>query len=276
MESLKAKALRQFDALVERGNVLWEENSPRLVTAKPFNFQFRIAPSWKTKPILQPNDPGRTQDRGAFADDDPDFFLEHVGPSHTLILNKFCVVRPQYVLHTTAFEPQYDKLSVADFKAAWSVLSRLESEHIVIFNCGVDAGASQGHKHLQIVPAREEFNLFPDVLGIDHESCTVPGIPFRHAVQRLPSPTSTADVVEMYKQLIEIAGVKETPAHNVILTPDWLLVIPRSHARDGKLAASAASMVGMVWVTEESEFQEWLDQGPMEVLCRFGVTKETS
>lgn len=49
------------------------------------------------------------------------------------------------------------------------MLSRLESENIVIFNCGVDAGASQGHKHLQILPrpAREEFELFPDALGID-------------------------------------------------------------------------------------------------------------
>lgn len=132
-------------------------------------FQFRISPSWKTKPILKPNDPGRTQDRGAFEDEDPDFFLEHVGPSHTLILNKFCVVRPQYVLHTTRYERQSDKLSALDLEAAWSVLSRLESEHIVIFNCGVEAGASQGHKHLQILPRpkREEFELFPDLLGID-------------------------------------------------------------------------------------------------------------
>lgn len=83
-------------------------------------------------------------------------------------------MRPQYVLHTTKYEHQFDKLSASDLSAAWSVLSRLQSENIVIFNCGVDAGASQGHKHLQILPrsARRDFELFPDTLGINDGKLT--------------------------------------------------------------------------------------------------------
>tara|TARA_R110002060_G_scaffold10893_3_gene16057 strand:+ start:2087 stop:2413 length:327 start_codon:yes stop_codon:yes gene_type:complete len=98
--------------------------------------------------------------------------IDFIGPSHKLILNKYCVVRPQYVLHTTSFTPQADHLNVVDFAAAWNVLSRLESRHMVIYNCGVEAGSSIGHKHLQVLPRpeKEEFELFPDALGIDDGS----------------------------------------------------------------------------------------------------------
>ena len=52
------------------------------------------------------------------------------------------------------------------------MLSRLESRHMVIYNCGVEAGSSIGHKHLQVLPRpeKEEFELFPDALGIDDGS----------------------------------------------------------------------------------------------------------
>lgn len=36
-ESLEAKALRQFDALVERGELLWRTTTPQLIKAEPFN-----------------------------------------------------------------------------------------------------------------------------------------------------------------------------------------------------------------------------------------------
>jgi hypothetical protein len=36
-ESLEARSLRQFDALVERGNLLWRTTTPQLIKASPFN-----------------------------------------------------------------------------------------------------------------------------------------------------------------------------------------------------------------------------------------------
>jgi ATP adenylyltransferase/5',5'''-P-1,P-4-tetraphosphate phosphorylase II len=125
--------------------------------------------------MLKSTDLGRTSDQNAFADEDPDFFLEYVGPSHTLILNKYCVVRPQYLLHTNVFVLQSDHLSESDLSAAWNVLSRLESPHMIIYNCGFEAGSSVGHKHIQILPRppKEEFEFFPDSIGISEgQSCS--------------------------------------------------------------------------------------------------------
>lgn len=85
-----------------------------------------------------------------------------------MILNKFCVVRPQFVLHTIEFEMQQTLLSRADLSALWHVLDSLHSEHFAIFNCGVDAGASVGHKHMQVLPhpGRSEFEMFPDSVDL--------------------------------------------------------------------------------------------------------------
>jgi ATP adenylyltransferase/5',5'''-P-1,P-4-tetraphosphate phosphorylase II len=205
-ESLEQRALRQFDALVARGNLLWRTTTPQLIKAEPFNvspslstilqaptselhscpplfnqirlinpqFQFRSANSLTAKPIQKINDPGRTKDNNVFSDSDPDFFLSHIGPSHTLILNKYSVVRPQYLLHTNVFVPQADHLTEIDLAAAWNVLSRLDGKYLVIYNCGFEGGSSVGHKHLQILPrpGREEFEFFPNVLGISEGQVT--------------------------------------------------------------------------------------------------------
>ena len=46
---------------------------------------------------------------------------------------------------------------------------------MVIYNCGVEAGSSIGHKHLQVLPrpGKEDFEMFPDALGIDEGGCHV-------------------------------------------------------------------------------------------------------
>lgn len=95
---------------------------------------------------------------------DPDFVLAPVGTSHTLELNKFCVLRPSLVLHTNAFVPQTNDLDEPDITAAWDVLNRFTVPQILLYNCGIEAGSSQGHKHMQIFPRPrpEDFNLFPD------------------------------------------------------------------------------------------------------------------
>ncbi|KAH6717155.1 hypothetical protein BKA61DRAFT_318840 [Leptodontidium sp. MPI-SDFR-AT-0119] len=273
-ESLESRAVRQFDALVKRGELFWQPNTPRLVQTGPFKFQFRCAPSFTKKPIQEADDPGRSSDQHVFFDTDPDFVIDFIGLSHKLILNKYCVVRPQYVLHTTVFTPQSDHLNEGDFASAWDVLRRLKSRHMVIYNCGVESGSSIGHKHLQVLPRPEkgDFELFPDALGIDEDKNAVRNLPFRHAVKRLPSNSDVTELVEVYEALKIRSGVEK--AHNVVLVDEWMLVIPRGCARHGNLAANAASMAGMIWVTKPEGVQDWVDRGPMELLCQFGVVEK--
>ncbi|KAL9081070.1 MAG: hypothetical protein Q9159_007436 [Coniocarpon cinnabarinum] len=73
--------------------------------------------------------------------------------THKLILNKFNVHRPQYILLTTdPLQRQTAPLNLDDFNAAWTVLNALtpQREKYVIFNCGAAGGSSRRHKHLQV------------------------------------------------------------------------------------------------------------------------------
>lgn len=121
-------------------------------TDSSHQFEFHISPSLTKKPTTA----GSTTRTPAFRDTNPAFDLGlSVGSRHRLILNKYCVVRPQMVLHTIAFEPQDDLLDEGDFDAAWRALALLDPQQqrfMVIFNGGKDAGASVNHKHLQVLP----------------------------------------------------------------------------------------------------------------------------
>lgn len=106
----------------------------------------------------------RCKDASPFVNPDPEFVVSCVGPLHTLILSKFCVYRPSYILHTNEYVSQSTDLDEPDIVATWSLLNHLKAPQMVIYNCGVESGASQGHKHIQLLPrpAQPCLELFPD------------------------------------------------------------------------------------------------------------------
>lgn len=67
------------------------------------------------------------------------------------------------ILHTALFALQTDELDERDLAAAWDILHNIRTPQMIIYNCGVEAGSSQGHKHIQIFPRQdsEDFQPFP-------------------------------------------------------------------------------------------------------------------
>jgi sulfate adenylyltransferase (ADP) / ATP adenylyltransferase len=78
-----------------------------------------------------------------------DLFVTDISDTHVCILNKFNVVDRHLLIITRAFEAQENLLTLADFAAMWACLA--EFDGLVFYNAGKIAGASQPHKHLQIV-----------------------------------------------------------------------------------------------------------------------------
>jgi ATP adenylyltransferase len=131
--------------------------------AKSSQFEFHITGALKKKPIMAADAPGRTKAIGPFVNPDPKFVIASVGPLHTLELSMYCVHRPGLVLHTNAYRPQTEALDKTDLAAAWAVLHQMEMPCMILYNCGVEAGSSQGHKHLQVIPKpHPDFGLFLD------------------------------------------------------------------------------------------------------------------
>lgn len=78
-------------------------------------------------------------------------YVEHVAPAHVLLLNKFNVVNNHVLIVTAEYEEQSSLLNKSDFTALWTCLEEMDG--VAFYNAGRVAGASQRHKHLQIVPA---------------------------------------------------------------------------------------------------------------------------
>ena len=78
--------------------------------------------------------------------------VRSVGEHHTLILNKFPVQIGHMLLITSQWAPQSGWLTELD----WQALAAVDEDTtgLWFFNSGPDAGASQPHRHLQLLPRR--------------------------------------------------------------------------------------------------------------------------
>lgn len=181
---LELQALTKFDALVARGRLLFEEAEGELIEDNGFKvsgtlgvfriltptadgthqFEFRTSRALSRKHILAQGAPERGGTGGPFLHPDPDFVVSHVGKGHVLELNIQCTYRPMYILHTREFKSQDKDLDLEDLVAARAVMTALgrSMTQVAIYNCGAEAGASQGHKHVQIFACPSPFPLCPE------------------------------------------------------------------------------------------------------------------
>lgn len=184
-EDLELQALDKFDALHSQGRLFFEETECEIIEHRGFKvsqhdsihvsllyiradavrqFEFRISQALTKKPILAHDAPERSGIGGPFLYPDPDFVVSRVGDGHILELNMHCMLRPMYILHTREFVPQDHDLDLDDFAAAHAVMANLGRRvpQMTIYNCGAEAGASQGHKHMQVFACPSSFPLFPE------------------------------------------------------------------------------------------------------------------
>jgi len=115
-------------------------------------FQFIIAGILNKKPILAANAASRSKAGGPFVNPNPEEIVTDLGSNHRLLVNKYGIFRPMTVIPTKHYALQTDDLDLPDVNAAWSVLKAFQTPSLIIYNCGINAGSSQGHKHTQVFP----------------------------------------------------------------------------------------------------------------------------
>ncbi|MFO1418708.1 MAG: hypothetical protein U1E83_08555 [Methylotetracoccus sp.] len=237
-------------------------------------------------------DAAGTRGANPFLPYDPDLFVADVTPSHVCLFNKFNVVDHHLLVVTRRFEPQDDILTFADFEAVSTCLAEIEG--LAFYNSGPDAGASQAHKHLQIVP----FPLGPDLLPfpfaslLDRTDMTRTGpvarLNFRHAIAAL-NPSADNDVAAMaeeaqavYGLLLDAVGLaplgseqllRAAGPYNLIMTRRWMMVVPRSVESHEGISVNALGFVGSLFVRNRSDYARVLDLGPLSLLRAVAVTE---
>ena len=221
--------------------------------------------------------------RNPFLPYDEALFVADVSPSHVGLLNKYNVVDHHLLIVTREYQDQQSALDLADFEALWRCMA--EFEGLGFYNSAPAAGASQSHKHLQLVP----LPLGPDMPRIPLESliesATFSGVigraplPFLHSVGRLDgqffaSPQDAASTTHLvYQTMLEAADAHKLAPYNLLVTRDWMLLVPRSQEHFDSISLNALAFAGALLVRDEEQLQRVKEVGPMRILQHAAITE---
>lgn len=224
---------------------------------------------------------------------DTDLFVADISATHLCLLNKFNVFDHHLLVVTRLFEEQESLLTLSDFEALWACMA--EFDGLAFYNAGKIAGASQRHKHLQIVP----LPLATSGPAIPVESvltvassrgplAAIPRLPFVHALTRvdpkwMDSPRIVAErtrkryltmlhAVNLADSIVDGMGHRLGP-YNLLVTRRWMLMVPRTKERCRSISVNALGFAGAFLVASVDEMQAIKDQGPMTVLEKVAVKR---
>ena len=245
-------------------------------------FQVRVRGSLATKSPDASN-------ANPFLPYDPDLFVASMSPTHIALLNKFNVVEHHLLIVTRTFEDQRCQLTQKDCEAL--LIGLTEIDGLAFYNAGREAGASQSHKHLQLVPLDETIAPLPmeplfRVAQVDGLIGTVPGLPFRHAYAPMDEDwtnsekTSGASLHACYRKLLRAAGLSvdatvgshaPTAPYNLLVTRKWMLLVPRSQECFEGISINALGFAGAFLVKDMQQLATLRQFGPMAVLQRVSL-----
>jgi ATP adenylyltransferase len=233
---------------------------------------------------------GRNTD--PFLQPEKELTVADISQTHLAVLNKFNVANHHLLIITRDFEDQDMLLTQKDFEALWLCMAEYNS--LGFYNGGREAGASQQHKHLQMVP----LPLAPSGPAIPVEPLlaaapvikvgTVPGFPFLHSFARLDrelvnSPLEAAKkAYELYSAML--AGVGMTPPKAGGLTPQsmpycflatrgWMLLVPRSREFFEDISLNSLAFAGSLFVRNEQQLEAIRKHGPLKALASAAAPK---
>lgn len=224
-----------------------------------------------------------------FLPPEPGLTVGSLPPHHVAVLNKFNVLEQHVLVVTRGFAHQESPLTVDDFAAA--AVGLAQGDGLAFYNAGETAGASQPHKHFQLVPRRlgrrrevpMEALFDAAASGID----SVPGLRFRHAFSRLDTPAGDRSAFaracrEAYRDALGTLGLPadhepvadaRLPPYNLLLTDRWLFVAPRAMEHCEDVSVNGLGYAGSLFVSTAARLERVKALGPMTLLERVSIPR---
>lgn len=208
-----------------------------------------------------------------FLSPEPGLVVGGLGDTHVALLNKFSVVREHLIVATREFVDQRTLLDERDFAALAACMA--DAEVLAFYNAGREAGASQPHKHLQVVtlPLSPRRSV-PMAALLEREPSR---LPLRHAFARLAEgETARPDLMQRrYRALLESAGLRpivrdgiewQSQPYSLVVTHEWMLLVPRSRDRFDSVSINSLAFAGSFFLRDRAQVQAIARTGPMRVL----------
>ncbi len=290
--SLWPALLRQSSHALQVGALQSIATRTEFISDAGVQFMVRIASALALKDAARHRQAGaRSEGKplNPFLPYDEHMFVAPHSASHVALLNKYNVVEHHLLMVTRQFEHQQCPLTLDDFIAMWACLADFEG--LAFYNGGEIAGASQPHKHLQMVPlplASQGPAIPIDPLLDDAEPTgepgelkVLPGYPFLHRLVVRGYPWNSAPLraakqsQQDYRAMLEALGLNTAvgvdgsaslPPYNLLATRRWLLVLPRRTEYFGSVSVNALGFVGSLFVRDGYQLEQLKEVGPMTVL----------
>lgn len=216
-----------------------------------------------------------------------DLFVADISETHVALLNKFNVVEHHLLIVTREFEDQEMLLTLKDFEALLACMAEYNS--LGFYNGGETAGASQRHKHLQMVPLplAPEGPSVPvapllEAAEFHGDFGTVPGFPFQHFFARMKTGIlqRPEEAFAIYIQMIRRAGLESAGGINgkrqsgpycLLVTREWMFLVPRSREFFDSISINSLGFAGALLVRNREQLALIENTGPMQVLARVAL-----
>lgn len=279
--NLWSQVLAQTQYALQTGALQPIETSCEVIQQVSLEFLVRISSSLNRKAQAQAQPAGAAFN--PFLPYDPDLFVADLSQTHLCLLNKYNVTPHHLLIITRAFEPQATLLSLPDFAALWLCMNQLEQQKIEslgFYNSGKQAGASQPHRHLQIVPLPlAPSHRLPIQAALEkleplsgNGAATVwqsPMLPFGHAIVRLSATPTATDAHTAYLLLLSQLGLNqpEPPPYNLLVTRQWMLVVPRRQEQFGSIPVNALGFAGSLFVRDLAQLAQLKQLKPLQLLA---------
>jgi ATP adenylyltransferase len=229
-----------------------------------------------------------------FLPHDEEMFVSDISDTHVCLLNKYNVIDHHLLIVTRYFEDQRALLNLRDFEAISCCMAEFEA--LAFYNGGRVAGASQRHKHLQMIPLPMADSGPPvPIEPLIDEACParavfrLPGLPFVHAVARLDggSPGAKRDLprrlLDLYRRMLRSTGMndrfgpsapsRQSRPYNLLFTRRWMLLVPRSREFYRTISVNALGFAGALLVRDQDQMRALQRGGPMAALSHTAVKR---
>lgn len=203
-----------------------------------------------------------------------------LGSSHVVILNKYPVQPGHLLLITQHWHPQCGWLGPEDWQAVAQLAS--DTDGLWFFNSSVASGASQPHRHLQLLPRHWGELSCPLDPWFEQQLDGLTGRwPWSYAVSRRTDPHNHSDLAGLYQAHQQELGLGEISftsqplhAYNLLFNDRWFVTIRRQREHCAGFSLNALAYAGFLLATDSSDLG-WLEQhGPWALLQQVAAPKQ--
>ncbi len=203
--------------------------------------------------------------------------IDKIGDNHQLILNKYPVQKGHILLITNNWKPQNGWLDNNDWKAIQQV--NKDTSGLWFFNSSPIAGASQPHRHFQLLRRSKEeitcprekwfleMKLSKDFNGKLRRNIIVSKFNFLE---------NSISLYELYLELCNKLGLgnpisnrKPKYPYNLLITNKWIAIIKRKYDHIHGFSINGLGFAGYLLVTEKSNIYYLKKFGPEKLLESF-------